>query len=261
MLASVLGGQPGCCSLLPPGPASRFRSVRTAPCLAAPIAYEPPSISRAWDAFLVHVPTLLPIWIVTIVIAGVGVVASMAITVAAVSLASGFGSGAEEASSLVAILAKLVQWPFTILSNLVGVLFVVVPALHYASGKTIDTEAAFRVLMDRPVRYLLAGALFTIAATAGLVLCVLPGVAVALVMPVFVNQIFLSDRPILKAFSSSFQAVYGSPAGRRFAGLELLAGLLVLVVAACTCGLGALVAIPMAAFYIQNAAYHRGVLT
>jgi hypothetical protein len=229
--------------------------------LAAPIAYEPPRISRAWDAFLAHIPTLLLIWVVTIVIAGVGFLASMAITVVAVGLSSGAGSGAEAASSLAAMLAKLVQWPFTILSNLVGVLFVAVPALHYASGETIGTEAAFRVLMDRPVRYLLAGVLFTVLATVGLVLCLLPGLAVALVMPVFVNQIFLTDRPILEAFSSSFQAVYGSPGGRRFAGVELLAGLLVLVVAACTCGLGALVAIPMATFYIQNAAYHHGVLS
>jgi hypothetical protein len=229
--------------------------------LAAAIAYEPPSITRAWEAFVAHIPTILLVWVATIAIGVVGAVASMLLPILASGLASSGGSGGKAAGSLAALLAWLVQWPFSILSQLVGVLFVAVPALYYASGQTITTDGAFRVLMDRPVRYLLAGVLFTILATVGLALCVLPGLAVILVMPVFVNRIFLTDTPIPEAFSASFQAVYGSPQGRRFAGIELLAALLVLVVTVFTCGLGALVAVPVAAFYIQNAAYHEGVLS
>ncbi len=228
--------------------------------LAAAIAYEPPSISKAWAAFLAHIPTILLIWVVTIVIAVVGVVASLALTALGVGLSSG-AAGAEAGASLAAVLGNLVQLPFTILSNLVGVLFVAVPAMYYASGEIIDTEAALRVLLHRPVRYLLAGALFTAVAVVGFVLCILPGIAVTLVMPIYVNKVFLTDSPILDAFSSSFQAVYGSPQGRTFAGIELLAWLLVLVVSIFTCGLASLVAVPVATFYIQNAAYHRGVLS
>jgi hypothetical protein len=228
--------------------------------LAAAIAYEPPSISKAWAAFLAHIPTILLIWVVTIVIGVIGVVASLALTTLGVGLSSG-ATGAESAAGLAAVLGNLVQLPFTILSNLVGVLFVAVPAMHYASGEIIDAEAALRVLMHRPVRYILAGALFTIVAAIGFVLCILPGLAVTLVMPVYVNMVFLTDSPILDAFSSSFQAVYGSPQGRIFAGIELLAWLLVLVVSIFTCFLGSLVAVPVATFYIQNAAYHRGVLS
>ena len=229
--------------------------------MAAPIAYEPPSIPKAWAAFLAHIPTILLIWVVTIIIAVAGFAVSMALTVVGVGLSSSGGGGAEAAGGLAAMLAHLVQLPFTILSNLVGVLFVVVPAMHYASGETIGTEGAFRVLMHRPVRYLLAGALFTIVAVAGFLLCLLPGIVVSLVMPVYVNQVFLTDRPVIEAFSSSFQSVYGSPQGRRFAGIELLAWLLVLVVSVFTCGLASLVAVPVATFYIQNSAYHQGVLT
>ncbi|WP_094587402.1 hypothetical protein [Synechococcus sp. BO 8801] len=228
--------------------------------MAAAIAYEPPSISKAWDAFLAHIPTILLIWVVTIVIGVIGFVASLALTTLGVGLSSG-AAGADSAAGLAAVLGNLVQLPFTILSNLVGVLFVAVPAMHYASGETIDAEAALRVLMHRPVRYILAGALFTIVAAIGFVLCILPGIAVTLVMPVYVNKIFLTDSPIPEAFSSSFQAVYGSPQGRIFAGIELLAWLLVLVVSVFTCFLGSLVAVPVATFYIQNAAYHRGVLS
>jgi len=228
--------------------------------LAAAIAYEPPSISKAWAAFLAHIPTILLIWVVTIVIAVIGFVASLALTALGVGLSSG-AAGSEAAASLAAVLGNLVQLPFTILSNLVGVLFVAVPAMHYASGEIIDTEAALRVLLHRPVRYLLAGVLFTVVAAVGFVLCILPGIAVTLVMPIYVNKVFLTDSPILDAFSSSFQAVYGSPQGRTFAGIELLAWLLVLVVSIFTCGLASLVAVPVATFYIQNAAYHRGVLS
>ncbi|MBM5822762.1 MAG: hypothetical protein FJ082_10005 [Cyanobacteria bacterium K_Offshore_surface_m2_011] len=228
--------------------------------MAAAIAYEPPSISKAWAAFLAHIPTILLIWVVTIVIAVIGFVASLALTALGVGLSSG-AAGAEAAASLAAVLGNLVQLPFTILSNLVGVLFVAVPAMHYASGEIIDTEGALRVLLHRPVRYLLAGVLFTVVAAVGFVFCILPGIAVTLVMPIYVNKIFLTDSPILDAFSSSFQAVYGSPQGRVFAGIELLAWLLVLVVSIFTCGLASLVAVPVATFYIQNAAYHRGVLS
>ena len=228
--------------------------------MAAAIAYEPPTISKAWAAFLAHIPTILLIWVATIVLTVVGVVASLALTALGVGL-SGSGAGGDAASGLAAVLGNLVQLPFTVLSNLVGVLFVAVPAMHYATGEIIGTEAALRVLMHRPVRYLLAGALFTVVAAIGFVLCILPGIAVTLVMPVYVNTVFLSDSPILEAFSSSFQAVYGSPKGRTFAGIELIAWLLVLVVTIFTCGLGSLVAVPVATFYIQNAAYHQGVLS
>ncbi len=227
--------------------------------LAAAIAYEPPSISKAWAAFLAHIPTILMIWLVGIGFSLLGLVAALALTTLGVGL-SGSG-GADAAAGLAAVLGNLAQVPFTILSNLVGVLFVAVPAMHYASGEIIDTECALRVLLHRPVRYLLAGALYSVVAATGFVLCILPGIAVTLVMPVYVNKVFLTDTPILDAFSASFQAVYGSPQGRVFAGIEVLAWLLVLLVSILTCFLGVLVAVPVATFYIQNAAYHRGVLS
>lgn len=92
-------------------------------------------------------------------------------------------------------------------------------------------------------------------------LCILPGIAVALVGPVYVNKVFTTDQPVLDAFGASFQAVYRSPKGLEFVGIELLTGLVVGVVSVVTCGLGALVAVPVASFYIQNVAYHRGVLS
>ena len=233
--------------------------------MAAPIAYEQPTLNKAWELFVAHIPTILIIWIATAILTVLGFAAQLILTligngVAGVSLGSVI-DGASTSSSLGLVLGQLGQIPFTILSNLVAVLFAAVPALHYVSGETVTVDRAFRTLFQRPWRYLLAGVLFTVVSTLGLLLCVLPGVAVLLVTPVYVNKIFTTDMAILDAFSSSFQAVYRSDNGWTFVVIEILAGLVVLVVSICTCGLGLLVAPAVASFYVQNAAYRQGVLT
>jgi hypothetical protein len=174
---------------------------------------------------------------------------------------SGGGSGSESALSLATALGQLGQVPFAILSSLVGVLFVAVPALYYERGEVISVQDAFAALLRRPLRYLLAGVFFSVVTAIGFVLCIVPGIVVALVMPIYVNRIFLTDQSITDAFAQSFQAAYGSEQGRSFVGIEILAWLLVLVVSVCTCGLGALLAVPVSSFYLQNAAYHKGVIS
>ena len=89
---------------------------------------------------------------------------------------------------------------------------------------------------------------------------ILPGIALALVTPVFVNRIFVTEMTIGEAFSQSFQVVYRSQNGLSFVGLEVLTGLVVGLLALVTCGLGGFVVIPMASFFLQNVAYERGLL-
>ena len=227
--------------------------------MAAPIAYEQPTLNRAWEAFLAHVPTILLIWIATAVLAGAGLAVYSVITLVGVGLSGSASS--DTAFTLAAGLGQLGQLPFSILSSLVGVLFVAVPAMHYDKGETITLQAAFAALLRRPLRYLLAGLLFSLVMGIGFVLCILPGIAVALVMPVYVNRIFLTDQSITDAFAASFQAVYRSPHGWEFVWIEVLAWLVVLVVSVCTCGIGALLAVPVSTFYVQNAAYSKGVIS
>lgn len=228
--------------------------------LASPAATEQPTLNRAWQAFLAHVPTMLLIWVTTAVISAVGLAIYLGVNLIVFAVAG--GENMSDAASVTALaVGQLGQLPFSILSSLVGVLFTAVPALHYATGETIGIEAAFRALWARPWRYLLAGALFTLAVVIGLLLCVLPGIAVALVMPVYVNKVFNTDLPVPDALRASFQAVYRCQRGWEFAGIEILTGLVVGVVSVATCGLGALVAVPVSSFYIQNVAYHRGVLS
>ena len=228
--------------------------------MAALKAYDQPTLNGAWEAFVAHVPTILLIWIATAVLSGAGLAVYSLITLVGLGLAGG-GSGSEHAVGLASALGQLGQLPFTVLSSLVGVLFIAVPALHYDSGEVITVQAAFAALMRRPLRYLLAGVLFTVVLTIGFILCIVPGIVVALVMPIYVNRIFLTDQSITDAFAGSFQAVYRSEQGRTYAGIEILAWLLVLVVSVCTCGLGALLAVPVSSFYLQNAAYNKGVIS
>ena len=149
--------------------------------MASASATEQPTLNRAWEAFLAHVPTILLIWLTTAVLAGLGAAVTWLI------LLVGFGvsgpTGSDSAFSIATFLGQLGQLPFAILSSLVGVLFVAVPAMHYASGEVITVEAAFRELLRRPGRYLLAGLLFSLVAAVGFGLFIVTGFLVALVMP------------------------------------------------------------------------------
>ena len=228
--------------------------------MASPLATEQPTINKAWQAFVEHVPTMLLIWIASAVLAGLGLALTWVVLLIGVGVAGGAGTG-DTAVSVASVLGQLAQVPFSILSSLVGVLFVAVPALYYDRGETITVQQAFAALLQRPLRYLLAGVFFAVVSTIGFVLCVVPGIVIALVMPVYVNRIFLTDQSITDAFAASFQAVYRSANGPDFLGIEILAWILVVVVSVCTCGLGALVAVPVSSFYLQNLAYQKGLVS
>ena len=224
--------------------------------MAAPIAFEAPSIQKAWQAFLQHIPVVLVIWVGSIVLSLLGVLAYALIVV----LVSATAGSSDAALGLGAALAQLVQLPFTLLASLLSVLLVAVPALYYEHGEVVTIEAACQLLTRRFWRYLLAGLFFSLVTTIGFLLCILPGLAVALVTPVFVNRIFVTDMGIGEAFAQSFQVVYRSENGLSFVGLEVLAGIVVAFLALLTCGLGGVVVIPVASFFLQNVAYERGLL-
>ena len=232
--------------------------------MAASLAYEEPALNKAWGAFVANLPAILSIWVATAVVSGLGLAVSSAITLLGLGVAGSGDNSVEAATNSVEAatnLGYLISFPFSILSSFVGVLLVAVPAIFYDGGEVVPVKAAFATLMKRPLRYLLAGFLFSLVTTVGLMFCILPGIAIALVMPVYVNRIFLTDQGIADAFAASFQAVYRAPNSISFVVLEIVTSLVVVLVSVCTCGLGALVAVPVSAFYIQNAAYHKGIIS
>ena len=224
--------------------------------MAAPIAFEPPSIQKAWKAFLQHIPVVLVSWLGSIVLSLLAVLLYSLIIVAVSAI---IGSS-DAALGLAAVLAQLVQLPVSILASLLSVLLVAVPALYYERGEVVTISAAAQLLTGRGWRFVLAGLFFSLVTTIGFLLFILPGIAVALVTPVFVNRIFVTDMTIGEAFAHSFQVVYRSENGLSFVGLEVLTGLVVGLLALVTCGLGGFVVIPMASFFLQNVAYQRGLL-
>ena len=224
--------------------------------MAASIAFEQPSIQKAWDAFLKHIPVFLVIWAGSIGLAVIG----LAVFLLIVMVVGSLGGSSESAFSIGGILAQLTQIPFSILSSLLSVLMVAVPAVYYERGEVVSVGAAVALLRERFWRYVLAGLFFSSVMTIGLLLCVLPGLAVALVTPVFVNRIFVTEMGIGEAFSQSFQVVYRSENGMSFVGLEVLAFIVAALFTVLTCGLAVLVVVPMASFYLQNTAYQRGLL-
>ena len=181
--------------------------------MAAPIAFEPPSIQKAWQAFLQHIPVVLVSWVGSIVLSLLAVLAYGLIIVAVSSI---IGSS-DAALGLGEVLAQLVQLPFSILASLL----VAVPALYYERGEVVTISAAAQLLTGRWWHYVLAGLFFSLVTTIGFLLCILLGIAVALVTPKFINRIFVTAMAIGEAFSQSFQVVYRSENGLSFVGLEV----------------------------------------
>ena len=227
--------------------------------MASPLATESPSINRAWEAFVAHVPAILLAWIAAMGISVIGTVVYFVISALLTMLSGADPNGG--GTVLVMALGQLGQLPFMVLSSFVGVLLAAIPALYYERGEVITVQAAFAALFEKPWRYLWAGVLFTVLVLVGFLFCVLPGVLILFVTPLYVNRIFNTNLSVTDAFAASVQALFRSPQGIQYLGLELLTTLLVLVVSICTCGFGALLALPVSSFYLQNAAYNKGLIS
>ena len=227
--------------------------------MASPLATESPSINRAWEAFVAHVPAILLAWIAAMGISVIGTVVYFVISALLTMLSGADPNGGGTVWAMV--LGQLGQLPFMVLSSFVGVLLAAIPALYYERGEVITVQAAFAALFEKPWRYLWAGVLFTVLVLVGFLFCVLPGVLILFVTPLYVNRIFNTNLSVTDAFAASVQALFRSPQGIQYLGLELLTILLVLVVSICTCGFGALLALPVSSFYLQNAAYNKGLIS
>jgi hypothetical protein len=227
--------------------------------LAAPIATEHPTLNSACRACLDHWPSVLLIWSVLLLAPVLAIPVSALILLVGQSLASGVA--AETGATMTAALSHLQSLFFCLSFGVVAMLLQALAVLHDASGERISVKAAWTALWRRPLRSLLGGLLFSLVMVAGFLLCVAPSLIIAVVMPIYVNRLLLTDQPLLTAFPASFAAVYGSDRGRDYALTACLIWLLVMVVSFCTCGLAGLVAIPAASFYLQNLASSCGVIS
>jgi hypothetical protein len=222
------------------------------------IAREEASLNEAWTAFLAHLPTMLLIWLASSAAIFIAwLVGFVALLLCMAIFAGGSAGDSTTGIYISMIVSYIVQIPLWVLSQLVGVLFVAVPALYYAFGEVVTISEAFRTLFSRPLRYISAGILFSLAiligslfgiipfigvglsmpyltidyipgilpflaTVGGLLVCLIPCIVVLLTMPVYVNKIFATEMSVLDAFASSFSAVYKSERGWAFVGFSYL---------------------------------------
>ena len=228
---------------------------------AIPEAFEPPSLGKAWGLSLKHFPAFLTVSLVSAVVAaiGYGIFGVLWYVVSELLL-----HGSSDSSGLAMITGYVVggiaALPILVIWSLLLILFQAIPAIYFAKGEVVSVGRSFQLLMEKPWRYILAGALFGVILNVGLNLCYLPGLAVAVVGPVFINKIFTTDQGIMDALSSSFSAVYKSEHLWPFIFIQFLVGLVAIVACSCSCFILAFLFIPAASFYIQNVAYRRGIL-
>ena len=98
--------------------------------MASPLATESPTINRAWEAFVLHVPAILLAWIAAMGISVIGMLVYFVISLVLTTLSGADPNGG--GTVLAITLGQLGQLPFTVLSSLVGVLLAAIPALLQA---------------------------------------------------------------------------------------------------------------------------------
>lgn len=93
----------------------------------------------------------------------------------------------------------------TILANLAGVLMIAVPAVYYSTDRCPKPGEIVSILSHKPLRYLLAGLQFVIVEAVGLLLCIIPGILVALTSPLYVHYVFTTDLNLISCLSKAFK--------------------------------------------------------
>ena len=149
---------------------------------------------------------------------------------------------------------------YSIVTALLTTLFTVVPVLYFKNQEIITWKVPYKVLSKDLKRYLLAGFLYTICLVIGYLFCVVPGIAISFIGPVYVNKIFCSDLSVVDALKSSFQAVFKSPNLWSYIGMTILAGFLYLLLTTCSCGIGSIITFPLLSIYVIHLAYNKGII-
>jgi hypothetical protein len=233
---------------------------------AIPEAFEPPSLGKAWGLSVKHLPAFLTVSIVSALVAGLAYGIFAVLGIAVFSIFQSLAQNSSSDSAGLGILAGYVvggigALPLLVIWSLLLILLQAIPAIYFVKGEVVAIGQSFGLLMERPWRYILAGILFGIVLNVGLNLCYLPGLAVAIVGPVYINKIFTTDQGVVDAFSSSFSAVYRSEHLWPFIGVQFLVGIVAIVACSCSCLILAFLIIPAASFYVQNVAYRLGILS
>ena len=226
---------------------------------ASPEAFEAPTLQSAFDQFGKNFGPLFVMFLISRVFAAIGYVVYIAFNLSALYVVGEDNGFLGRMTGR--FLGEAGKMPFAIMAGFFSVMIAAIPAVYFATAETVTIDSAFKLLFGRPWRFLLAGLLFSIVSTVGAFACILPGIAVSLTFPIYVNRIFTTEQPIVDAFVGSFSALYGAEKGWSFIGLQVLIFMIMFVLTICTCGVGAIVCAAPSCFYLQNAAYRWGLIS
>ncbi|MXW13046.1 MAG: hypothetical protein F4X84_06705 [Synechococcus sp. SB0662_bin_45] len=177
-------------------------------------ATEAPSITKVWRQVKGNADTFTSVWVL-ILITGL-----LHATLSELHLVDFFGFPTlEENINKVEIsdlpnligtigIGTIRLLPTTIISSLAEVLITAVPAIYYATNRCPQSNEIFDILIRKPLRYVLAGMLFAIALFIGFLLCIIPGILVALAEPLYVYYIFTTDLNLMTCVSKSFKGMF-----------------------------------------------------
>ena len=218
----------------------------------------PASLSNSWEDVKKHAKPLAFALLATLALSVIDFIVYFIVSMIFTAL---FGGEYSDFGALFgAVFGHVASLPIYIVACMSGMLVAIIPALYFEGGEVVSFSSAVAKIRDNFMRYLLAGIFFNVMATVGFLFCILPGIAISLTLPIYVNKIFNTNLSILEAFSASFSAVFKDQ-GWSFVGIQIVGSIAVGFVGVCTCLFGLLIAVPMYTFYMQNLAYNKGLVS
>lgn len=218
-------------------------------------ATEAPNVAKVWRQVKGNAPTFATVWGI-ILITGLihGAVQSLVYWISQENI--GNAPDVESLSGL-NLIAAVTCLPTGILSNLAFILTTAVPAIYYTTDRCPKPGELIGILARKPLRYVLGGVLFAVAAVIGFLFCVIPGILVILSHPFYVHYVFTTDLNLTACLNKAFRGMF-----QNF-GSYFLVSFLCFLAAVCStvlCVLPALAVLPMTGLYMQNYIHHKGLV-
>jgi len=191
-------------------------------------ASEAPSVAKVWQQVKDNAPTFATVWGLVFATGFLVLMATLCLQLLAHLVFDTYPSDVFAAADVFAAVGSLST---IILADMVYILMVAVPAIYYATDHCPGPGETLRILLARPLRYLLAGFLFAVAGAVGSLLCIIPGILVALTTPFYVYYVFTTDLDLINCLSKAFKGDKLLEQGiqRDVAGFRLLSCCLVAV--------------------------------
>ena len=164
-------------------------------------ATEKPSIAKAWRQVKGNAWTFATIWGLILIMGLIHFV-----LVLSISLRYLLNGNIGEYQAI--LIVNVSSLPTTILANLAGILMTAIAAIYYATDYCPKSGEIVGIIARKPLRYVLAGFLFLLASSIGLLLCIIPGILVALAQPLYVYYVFTTDLDLTTCLSKGFKGMF-----------------------------------------------------